>query len=67
MKMKLFIILLMFFMSLYSTDNIVDNEKKVEVGEATVSRQLTVAGCVALTVITVAFDAACLYLLVKVV
>ena len=65
--MKVFIILLMFVMTLYSAGSIVDNEKIVEIGEATVRTNLTVAGCMALMVITVAFDAACLYLLVKVV
>ena len=65
--MRVLIILLMFFMSLYSTDSIVDNEKEYEVDGGTASVHLTNAGCLALVVITVAFDAACLYLLVKVV
>jgi predicted Co/Zn/Cd cation transporter (cation efflux family) len=65
--MKVLIILLMFVMSLYSAGIIADNEKRVEAGYATVETQLSIAGCLALMVITVAFDAACLYMLVKVV
>ena len=65
--MKVFIILLMFIMSLYSADCIVENETEVEVCGKAVTSHLTIAGGLALMVITVAFDAACLYMLVKVV
>lgn len=66
--MKVLIILLMFVMSLYSAASIVDNERWVELSNGVkVSSHLATSGCVALAVITVAFDAACLYILVKVV
>ena len=66
--MKIFIIILMFLISLFTANVIAENGKAVRV-ENTVTgfRHLTAASCISIAVITTGFNAACVYLLACVV
>ena len=65
--MKLLIVIFMFLITIFSVQSIVEKAREVKVGNETISRSLTNAGCIALAFIAVAYDVACLFLLVKVV
>ena len=66
--MKYLIIFLMGIMTMYAISVIEANGKAVKVGETVTGfRHLTLAACIMITILTIAFDAACLYLLVYVV
>lgn len=66
--MKVFIIILMFFMTVYAINLIVENGKAVKVGETmTGFRHLTAAAHIAIALLGISFNGACLYLLVFVV
>lgn len=66
--MKIFIIILMFLVTIFTTNIISENGKAVRV-ENTVTgfRHLTNASCISIAIIAVAFNAACVYLLAFVV
>lgn len=66
--MKVLIIILMALITIYAISVIEANGKAVKVGETmTGFRHLTFAACIMITVLAIAFNAACLYLLVYVV
>ena len=65
--MKILIIILMFIMTVYGVSTIADAARKVKIGSTTANRFMTGAGCIAIALITIAYNAASLYLLVKVV
>lgn len=66
--MKAFIIILMAIMTIYAISVIEANGKAVKVGDTVTGfRHLTFAACIMITILAVAFDAACLYMLVRVV
>ena len=62
--MKIFIIILMFVVTLCAMYYIAENGREVKVGLSTASRHLTSTGCVAVAIIAVAYDVVSLYLLV---
>lgn len=61
------LIILMCIVTLYSIGVIVENTKKVTVGQTEVKRALTGAGCIAIALMCIAYNAACLFIMVKVV
>lgn len=66
-NMKTFIIILMFIITIYGINTVESNGRVVKVSEVITSRHLTGLACVAVTVITVAFDVTCVYLLLQMV
>ena len=64
--MTILLIALMFIMTIYSVKQIVDRGRKI-VTSTTTGEPMANVACIAITIITVAYDAACIYLLVKVV
>ena len=66
--MKAFIFICMAVITIYAISVIEENGKAVKVGETVTGfRHLTFSACLMITVTTIAFDAACLFLLVKLV
>ena len=66
--MKILIIILMFLVTVFTINIIAENGKAVRVEDTVTGfRHLTSASCISIAIIATAFDAACLYMLVKVV
>ena len=60
------ITIIMFIATIYAISVIQENGKEVNVGAATCTRHITTAGCIAIVLIAVAFDVACVYILLMV-
>lgn len=58
---------LMFIATIYGMGEVANNARVAKVGETTVSRALTGAGCVSIAVMVAAYNAACLYVLTMVI
>lgn len=65
--MQVFLIIMMFLVSVYGVNMIAENGRVIKVGEVTTTSYLTALSSIAIAVITVAYDVVTLYLLVKVV
>jgi hypothetical protein len=65
--MKIFLIIIMFLVSVYAINDIAERGRVVKVGSVIAQRTLPAAGCISIAIIAVACDLACLYLIVKVV
>ena len=65
--MKIFLIIIMFIVSVYAINDIAEHGKTVQVNGVSAQRHLTAWGCISIAIITVVCDLACLYLIVKVV
>lgn len=57
---------LVFIVTIYGMQQVIDSARQVKVGEVLTSRTLTSAGCAAVSTMVIAFDAACLYVLTMV-
>lgn len=60
------IMVLMFFVTVCGMNELAEKGKAAKVGETTLKMALTNAACISMAAMVVAYDAACIYVLTKV-
>lgn len=63
--MKIFVIILMLIVTVYSINLLVDNGREVKVGESTIKRVKSNLTYVSVTIITLAYIAACVFIYIQ--
>ena len=65
--MKIFLIILMFIVTIYGIAESVDKGQVAYIGDTKIKRGLTAAACIAIAIIVATYNLACVYILLRVI